>query len=155
MNSIMILDGVKCEELSHRWLGMSELSILSRVIVAADVLASWNGDLYLGHLTPLGPVELRGIGNLGQLCIRAILGEIIENNSTLGLVVAWCHQAPSHYQTQCWIIFNNFPNDFSPLIFSGDIGVTNDKLAVKISSLGTMEQNQKSLFTLGLLWPII
>ena len=33
---------------------------------------------------------------------RWMLQEPSEDKSTLVQVMAWCHQAPSHYLTQCW-----------------------------------------------------
>ena len=38
----------------------------------------------------------------------------IDDKSTLVQVMAWCHQAPSHYLSQCW------PKSMSPYLYGSD-----------------------------------
>ena len=40
---------------------------------------------------------------LGEIVIRWMPQDLTDVNSKLVQVVAWCHQAPSHYLSQCWL----------------------------------------------------
>ena len=43
-----------------------------------------------------------------EIALRRISLDLTDDKSTLGQVMAWCHQATSHYLSQCW------PRSLSP-----------------------------------------
>ena len=43
-----------------------------------------------------------GWGISYEIALRWMPLDLIDDKSTLAQVMAWCHQAPSHYLSQCW-----------------------------------------------------
>ena len=43
-----------------------------------------------------------GCDILSEIALRWISLDLSDDKSTLVQVMAWCHQAPSHYLNQCW-----------------------------------------------------
>ena len=55
-------------------------------------------------LTPDGAVKILvidGGGISGEIALRCMSLDHIDDKSTLVQVMAWCHQATSHYLSQC------------------------------------------------------
>ena len=46
-----------------------------------------------------------GWGISCEIALKWLLLDLIDDKSTLFQVMAWCHQAPSHYLKQCWPSF--------------------------------------------------
>ena len=45
---------------------------------------------------------IRSLGTHWKIPLRWMPQKFTDEKSTLVLVMAWCHQAPSHYLSQCW-----------------------------------------------------
>ena len=71
-------------------------------IVDSRAFPSWSliHGLRWSGLIKVGPETLELTGKCG--IIRWIPQKTFDDKSTLIQVMAWCHQAPSHYLNQCW-----------------------------------------------------
>ena len=69
--------------------------------------------------------------------------------STLAQVMAWCHQAPSHYLSQCWLLIHQFQWHSLEETFTRSLNrilkITNIKFQIyKISDTSTSGQRTKA-----------
>ena len=98
MKLIVLWIGYVCRN-SHMKLTVSGNGYVVSIVIAAHICWTWCG--------PYG--TLKGFGRWYHLVV-AVSTHWRHNDaiwlhrtwSTLVQVMAWCHQAPSHYLSQCW-----------------------------------------------------
>ena len=64
----------------------------------------WGGVAVIQRVYIMFKVIIQNIGfsTGSEIALRQIPQHLTNENSTLVPVIAWCHQAPSHYLSQCW-----------------------------------------------------
>ena len=130
-------------------LGVSHLNSLalarcgSNVNSLAPGTSGCNLELVISKL--ISKIDIMNISN--EIVIRLMPQDLTDDKSTMVQVMAWCHQAPSHYLGQCWhrsvsphVVTR--PQWVKSIIFK--ITVENSRLGIHEIVLSWMPQNYSS-----------
>ena len=94
----------------HTWV---EISMINRYALTINSLAPAR---FVGNFRWIVfkvNLVIVGWGICYEIAFRWLSLDLTDDGSTLVQVMAWCHQAPSHYLNQCW------PSSVSPYGFTG------------------------------------
>ena len=83
------------------WMSTTSLSNLCQIMI--NSLAHGRcGSNFTGVFFKL-ILQIGILGTSSEIGLRGVPQNPIKDKSTLGQVMAWCHQVTSHYLNQCWL----------------------------------------------------